>query len=72
MGVGQDTMACLDVIPMIRAVGKAPPVIVVAEEDSLELERRARQHPVFYYLVHPLEENEVKAVLDDVLRHANA
>jgi DNA-binding response OmpR family regulator len=62
----------LDVIPMIRAVGKDPPVIVVAEEDSLDLERRARQHPVFYYLVHPLEQNEVKAVLDDVLRHANA
>jgi len=72
MGVGDETIGHLDVIPMIRTVGKAPPVIVVAEEDSLELERRARQHPIFYYLVHPLEKNEVKAVLDDVLRHADA
>lgn len=63
-------MTHLDVIPMIRAVGKELPVIVVGEEDSLDLERRARQHTVFYYLVHPLDLKEVKAVLDDVLRRA--
>jgi DNA-binding NtrC family response regulator len=70
--IGDDTKAHLDVIPMIHAVGKGPPVIVVADEDSLDLERRARQHHVFYYLVHPLDQKEVKAVLDDILRHANA
>ena len=72
LGVGDETMTHLDVIPMICAVGKEPPIIVVAEEDSLDLERRARQLPVFYYLVHPLDGKEVKAVLEDVLRHANA
>jgi DNA-binding response OmpR family regulator len=72
LGVGDDTLAHLDVIPMLRAVGREPPVIVVAEKDSLDLERRARQQTIFYYLVHPIDLQEVEAVLDDLLRRANA
>jgi DNA-binding response OmpR family regulator len=70
LGVGQRSLANLDVIPLIRAVRSDLPVIVIAEEDSLELERRVRQKGIFYYLVHPIEPSEVEAVLADALRCA--
>ena len=70
LGIGTRTMAHLDIIPVVRAWKKDLPVIVVAEEDSLELERYARQREIFYYLVHPLDRSEVEAVLKDVLRQA--
>lgn len=69
LGVGKNTLHHLDVIPVIRAVREELPVIVIAEEDSLELERAVREKGVFYYLVHPIDRQEVCAVLEDVLRH---
>jgi DNA-binding NtrC family response regulator len=72
LGVGTATLDHLEVIPMIRTVGGDLPVIVVGEEDSLDLERRARQHTVFYYLVHPIDRQEVEDVLNNVLRRARA
>ena len=68
LGVGPDTLAYLDVIPVIRAIKNDLPVIVVAAEDSLELERAARQRGIFYYLVHPVQRSEARAVLRDVMR----
>ncbi len=68
LGVNRDTLAHLEVIPLIRAVSPRVRVIVVAEDDSLDVERRAREKSVFYYLVHPLQEAETEAVLRDVLR----
>ena len=68
LGVGPDTLAYLDVIPVIRAIKNDLPVIVVAAEDSLELERTARQRGIFYYLVHPVQRSEARAVLRDVMR----
>jgi DNA-binding NtrC family response regulator len=68
LGVGMRSIAHLDVIPLIHTVRKSLPVIVIAEEDSLELERSAREKNIFYYLVHPIERAEVQAVLKDVQR----
>lgn len=67
LGIGRHTRARLDVIPVIRAVWKELPVIVIADEDSLSLEKAARQAGIFYYFVHPLEGSEVEAVLDGLL-----
>ncbi len=63
-------MAHLDVIRTIRAARSDLPIVVIGEDDSLELERRARQEKIFYYLVHPIDRAEVEAVLKDILRHA--
>lgn len=62
----------LDVIPVLRAVRGDLPVVIVAEEDSLELERRARQQSIFYYLVHPVDRSEVEALFKSVMRCAQA
>ena len=70
LGVGSRTLAHLDAIPTIRATRGDLSIIVIGEDDSLELERCARQHAIFYYLVHPIDRAEVGAVIKDVLRHA--
>jgi DNA-binding NtrC family response regulator len=70
LGVGEHSIAHLDLIPLIRAMRSELPVIVIAEEDSLELERRARQKDIFYYLVHPVDRSEARAVLADALRYS--
>lgn len=70
IGIGKRTLRNLDVIPVIRGAHEGLPVIVIADEDSLDLERRARRRSIFYYLVRPVNQVEVAAVLDDVLRRA--
>ncbi len=70
LGLGRRTTARLEVVPLIHAVRHELPVIVVAEDDSLELERSAREKGIFYYLVRPIEASEVRAVLQDLLRRA--
>ncbi len=70
LGVGAASAGYLDVIPVIRAVRCDLPIIVIGEEDSLELERSAREKSIFYYLLHPIEKTEVEAVLKDVQRFA--
>lgn len=69
LGVRPETLSHLDVIEVLRAIGLETPVIVIAEEDSLELERRARQKGIFYYLVHPVDREEAEAVLKAATRH---
>jgi DNA-binding NtrC family response regulator len=70
IGVGRRSVKNLDVIPVIQTAREGLPVIVIADADSLELERKARRNSIFYYLVRPLNRGEVAAVLDDVLRRA--
>lgn len=70
LGVAAGDLERLDLIAVLRAARAALPVIVIADADSLELERRARQKSIFYYLVHPLDRAEVEAVIKDVLRCA--
>ncbi len=70
LGIGKNTLSHLDLIPVIRAVRSDLPVIVIAQDDSLELERAARRKGIFYYLVRPLEDGEVRAVFRDALRAA--
>jgi DNA-binding response OmpR family regulator len=68
IGIGEETLANLSIVTVVRAIRVDLPVIVVAEEDSLELEKGARQAGIFYYLVHPIEKSEVEAVLTAALK----
>lgn len=69
LGVSEADQAPLDTIAVLRASRSELPVIVIAADDSLELERRARQEGVFYYLLHPVPKREVEAVLKDLARY---
>jgi DNA-binding response OmpR family regulator len=68
LGLSRHTLTSLDVISVIRAAHDDLPVIVIAEEDSLDLERRAREKGLFYYLLRPVSREEVTAVLRNLLR----
>jgi len=70
IGIGKRSVKNLEVIPVIHTAREGLPVIVIADEDSLDLERRARSRSIFYYLVRPVNPVEVAAVLRDVLRRA--
>jgi DNA-binding NtrC family response regulator len=70
LGLRKRDRARLQIIPLLRAVTRELPVVVVADEASLELERRVRQEGVFYYFVHPLGSAEVEALSKDLLRRA--
>lgn len=69
LGVGEGTRSHLDIIPLLRSV-RDMPIIVIAEEDSLDLERQTRQKGIFYYLVHPIGRKEAEAVLRALCRRA--
>ena len=58
----------LEYLPCLNQVDPGLPVIVVNDCDSLETQRKVRSHRVFYYLVEPLERDEVRAVIDAAAR----
>ena len=68
LGIGGRGGVDSGAISFVHSVRRELPVIVVSDEDSLELERSAREAGIFYYFVSPLDPDEVKAVVKDVLR----
>ena len=60
--------AWLDLIPVLNTLFPRLPVVVVTDDGSLETERLARRGRIFYYLLQPLEEQELKAVVRDAIK----
>jgi DNA-binding NtrC family response regulator len=50
----------LRAIPIVRKIDPGLPIIAIAHDESLEMERKARLAGIFYYLLQPLEVNEVR------------
>jgi DNA-binding NtrC family response regulator len=53
----------VDYIPCLNRVDPKLPIIVISEHDSVELQRRIRRHRVYYYLILPINRDEIRAVL---------
>ena len=68
IGVDRQSEGDLDYLSCLNQVDPWLPVIVVNDRDSLETQRKVRSHRVFYYLVEPLERDEVRAVIDAAAR----
>ncbi len=68
LGVGRQSVDDLDYLPCLNQVDPLLPVIVVNDRDSLQTQRKVRIHRVFYYLVEPLDRDEVMAVIDAAAR----
>lgn len=66
--VGRNAEREVDYIPCINRVDPKLPIIVVSEHDSVELQRKVRRHRVFYYLLLPLNREEISAVLRNAVR----
>jgi len=58
----------VDYIPCLNRVDPKLPIIVISEHDSVELQRKVRRHRVFYYLLLPLDRDEIRAVLRNAVR----
>ena len=58
----------VDYIPCLNRVDPKLPIIVISEHDSVELQRKVRRHRVFYYLLLPLDREEIRAVLRNAVR----
>jgi len=72
LGVQPGAFDELEAISVLHAMRARVPVIVVAREDSLELERKAREENIFYYLVEPIQTEELDAVIEDMLRYGKS
>ena len=68
IGVDRHSEGGLDYLSCLNQVDPWLPVIVVNDLDSLEAQRKVRSHRVFYYLVEPLDGEEVRAVIDAAAR----
>lgn len=66
--VGRNAEREVDYIPCINRVDPKLPIIVISEHDSVELQRRIRRHRVYYYLLLPLDREEIRAVLRSAVR----
>lgn len=72
LGVQPGAFDELEAISVLHAMRARVPVIIVAREDSLELERKAREENIFYYLVEPIQTEELDAVIEDMLRYGKS
>jgi DNA-binding response OmpR family regulator len=68
VGIDRQSEADLEYLACLNQVDPCLPVIVVNDRDSLETQRKVRSHHIFYYLVGPLEGDEVRAVIDAAAR----
>ena len=68
IGVDRQNEGDLDYLACLNQVDPWLPVIVVNDCDSIETQRKVRSHRVFYYLVEPLDTEEVRAVIDAAAR----
>lgn len=66
--VGRNAERDVEYIPCLNRVDPKLPIIVISGHDSLELQRRVRRHRVFYYLLEPLDNEELGAVLRSAVR----
>ena len=66
--VGRNAEREVDYIPCLNRVDPKLPIIVISEHDSVELQRKVRRHRVFYYLLLPLDREEIRAVLRNAVR----
>jgi DNA-binding NtrC family response regulator len=68
--VTTDDQIWLESIHLLNRLLPALPVVVVADGNSLNTERLARQGTIFYYLLRPVDLTEMKAVLRHAMQKA--
>jgi len=68
IGVSHESEADLEFLPCLNQVDPWLPVIVVNDCDSLATQRKVRSNRVFYYLVEPLDRDQLREVIDAAAR----
>jgi DNA-binding response OmpR family regulator len=58
----------IDVVGAVKGASPGTSIITFTARNRLELERRMRSEGIFYYMVGPVNQTEVREVLEGVLR----
>ena len=66
-GMDMGTAKGIETIAMINRIDKDLPIITITEQDSLERQREVRKEKIFYYLVRPIDKQEVVEVVREAL-----
>ncbi|RMF88629.1 MAG: response regulator [Nitrospinota bacterium] len=61
----------LETLALIRQIAPSLPIIVLAEKDSLEIQRKVRQEKIFYYLIKPIDREELHDVLQAAIERGS-
>lgn len=60
--------ATLDLISIIRKTRPRLPIVVIAEDNSLEMLRTLAQLGIFYCIIKPFQSSEIEKVLEAITR----
>lgn len=52
-----------EAISIVRQIAPHLPIIVLTGEDSIEIQRKVRQEKIFYYLLKPIDWEELREVV---------
>lgn len=61
--LGVHDAEALEMIPVIHQIDRELPIVAIGDEESLEMERKVRLEKVFYYMVRPVDLDELKEVV---------
>ena len=66
LDVNLPEMKGYEAVPLVRTINNNPPIIMVAAENSPELEVRVRQQDVFYYHLTSFDQNELRLAVENI------
>jgi DNA-binding NtrC family response regulator len=68
LGVHEEDPDGVEMIPLVHQIDRNLPVVVVGDGVSLDMERRVRLEKVFYYMVQPVDFDEMRQVVQRALQ----
>ena len=69
--IGSAKLDGLRAIPIVKKIDPSLPIIAIAHDETLETERKARLAGIFYYLLQPLEIDEVRLSIMNAIKKYN-
>lgn len=64
-----DMDAGVETISIINQIDSDVPIVTITGLDSLETQRQVRKGKIFYYLVKPIADEEIKSVIEYAVTH---
>jgi len=69
LGMRTVGMSGLEALPIVNQIDPSLPVIIVADDETLETERAVRRLKIFYYLVKPVDFRELRDAIRQAVSH---
>lgn len=69
LDVNLPEMKGYEAVPLIRTISNNPPVIMIATENTQELETKVREQDVFYYHLLSFDQNELRLAVENIFKN---